>query len=249
MRRLELALTLLVLTACSTGGSDHPGKASRGLSEDGRMNLGLGQGYLEANEIKRAGERAKAALASDPGSADVHALMAMIHARSGLNDKAAHEFDRALKLAPSDPSILNAHAAWLCEHGHYAQADAEFSRAVRDPAFPWRQQALSNAGRCAHLAGRWSQAESYLRKSLELEPEDSQVLLLLADSELQQGQILEAQAFIQRRDSLGSDAQTLELAARIEDAANNALGAARYRQRLRDEFPDHVPAAQGARTP
>ena len=249
MRRLKLALALLLLTGCSTGGGSNPAKASKGLSEDGRMNLGLAQGYLEANDIKRAAERAKSALASDPGSAEVHALVAMIHARNGLDDKAAHEFDRALKLAPSDPSILNAHAAWLCEHGHYTQADAEFSSAVRDPAFAWRQQALSNAGRCAHLARRWSQAESYLRKALELEPEDGQVLLLLADSELQQGQLLEAQAFIQRRDSLGSDAQTLELAARIEEAANNPLGAARYRQRLRDEFPDHVPASQGARTP
>ncbi|MEO7252179.1 MAG: type IV pilus biogenesis/stability protein PilW [Arenimonas sp.] len=249
MRRLELALVLLVVAGCSTGGHDRPGKASKGLSEDGSMNLGLGQGLLQANDIKRASERARMALASDPGSADVHALMAMIHARNGLNDKATHEFDRALKLAPSNPSILNAHAAWLCEHGHYTQADAEFTRALRDPAFAWRQQGLSNAGRCAHLARHWSQAEAYLRKALELEPEDGPVLLLLADSELQQGQILEAQAFIQRRDSLGSDAQTLELAARIEEAANSPLGAARYRQRLHDEFPDHVPAAQGARTP
>jgi type IV pilus assembly protein PilF len=66
---------------------------------------------------------------------------------------------------------------------------------------------------------------------------------------LRQGKIFEAQAFVQRRDGLGSDAATLDLAARIEDAAGNAHGAARYRQRLQNEFPNYVPTGEGARSP
>ena len=84
---------------------------------------------------------------------------------------------------------------------------------------------------------------------MEIAPQDPQVLLLLADSELRQGNIMEAQAFIQRRDALGSDAATLELAARIEDAAGNRMAAARYRQKLHDEFPGYVPPAQTVRSP
>ena len=38
------------------------------------------------------------AMSSDPGSADVHALLAMIHDRNGKPDKAAREFDRALQI-------------------------------------------------------------------------------------------------------------------------------------------------------
>jgi Tfp pilus assembly protein PilF len=38
-------------------------------------------------------------------------------------------------------------------------------------------------------------------------------------------------------------------AAKIEDAAGNAHGAARYRQRLKNEFPDYVPTGEGAGSP
>ena len=54
---------------------------------------------------------------------------------------------------------------------------------------------------------------------------------------------------LKRRDALGGDAETLELAARIEDAAGNEMAAARYRERLRIEFPDYVPTGEGARAP
>ena len=250
MRRLEIALLLIFLAGCSTGGTERtPASSPNRLSADGRMNLGLAQGYLEESQIKKATDRANMALASDPGSADVHALFALIHTRNGNLDKAAREFDRALQIAPSDGSILNAHASWLCERGQTAQADEEFARALQDVHYRSPMQALSNAGKCAHKAKQWSKAEGYFRRALDVSPEDRQLLLLLADTQLRQGKIMEAQAFVQRRDSLGSDAETLDLAARIEDAANNRLAAARYRQRLQNEFPDHVPTGEGARTP
>jgi type IV pilus assembly protein PilF len=249
MRR-EWILALLLLGGCSSAGGERaPVAAGNRLSSDGRMNLGLAQGYLEANKIKQATDRANMALASDPGSADVHALLAMIHERNGKPDKAAREFERALQIAPADGSILNAHASWLCGRGESAQADLEFARALRDPAYRWPLQALSNAGKCAHKAGQWSKAEDYFRRALEIEAQDPRVLLLLADTELRQGKIREAQAFIQRRDSLGNDAATLELAARIEDAAGNRMAAARYRQKLHDDFPDYVPGAAPTRSP
>jgi len=248
MRLLEFGLVLTFLAGCSTAGGERaPAASVARLSSSGQVNLGLAQSYLQKNDIKKATERANTALASDPGSADVHALLGMIHQREGKFAQAEREFDRALKIAPSDGSILNAHASWLCERGQTAQADQEFVRALNDSRYRTPFQALSNAGRCARKAGQWGKAEAYLRKALAVSPEDLQVLMLLADTELQQGKIMEAQAFIQRRDGLGSDAATLELAARIEDAAGNRLAAARYRQRLRDEFPDHVPTGEGAR--
>lgn len=250
MRLLEATLAVALLAGCATGG-EQPATATRAksLTAAGRSNLGLAQGYLQRNQIEKAADRAAMALATDPGSAQVHAVLATIQVAKGDHDKAAREFDRALRLAPYDGSILNAHATWLCERGETAQADEEFTRALLDGNYRTPIQALANAGRCAHKVGQWSKAEGYLRRALMISPQDGPLLLLLADTELRQGKIMEAQAFIQRRDSLGSDAVTLELAARIEDAAKNRHAAARYRQRLRDEFPNHVPTGEGARTP
>ncbi len=252
MLRLESLLMLLVLLAgCSAdGGETKPvsGDADH-VSSDGRMNLTVAQSYLESGKLDKAKDRLDAALRSDPNSAEAHAMRAMVHERQGESEKAGREFDRALKLAPDDGAVLNAHAAWLCGHGQAEQADREFIRALEDDKYRSPIQALANAGKCALSANRLPQAEDYLRRALVFGPQDKILLYLLAEVELRQGKVFEAQAFVQRRDALGADAKTLELAARIEDAAGNAMAAARYRQRLHDEFPEAVSTGEGTRSP
>ncbi len=257
MPRLEWLACVVLLASCSgTGGEKSASRANSPdasaairLSAAGRMNLGLAQGYLEAGDPAKARQRADMAEQTDAGSAEVRAMLAMIHAGAGENDKAQREFDRALKIAPNDGVILNAHASWSCEHGKAELADREFQKALADPRYRTPVQALSNAGKCALSVNRLPQAEDYLRRALVFSPEDRNLLYLLADTEFRQGKFFEAQAFIQRRDALGADANTLDLAARIEEGAANAMGAARYRQRLRQEFPDHAPTGEGARSP
>jgi type IV pilus assembly protein PilF len=250
MRPLEsLMLTLLLAGCAAVGGQATAVDRAKPLSSEGHSNLSLAQIYLQNKDVAKATFHAKAAVASDPGSGLTHAVMAMIHATSGDQKKAAKEFDRALRIAPTDGAILNSHATWLCDMGQFDQADAEYAQAVLDPRYITPLQALNNAGACAHKAGQFAKAEGYFRRVLAVSPRDSQALLLIADATLRQRKILEAQAFIQRRDALGSDIATLVLAARIEDAANNRLAAARYRQRLKEEFPNYVPTGEGARSP
>ena len=253
MRRLELSLVLVMLAACASTGGTTPQPAKPAavyqLSETGKRDLNLAQGYLGVGQLDKASEWANKALASDPKSADVRVLVGMIAARNGDTKKAGAEFDRALKLAPNNGAILNAHASWICELGQTEQAEQEFSLALQDPNYTRPFQALANAGKCALGSGQLIRAEGYFRRALVLSPEDRAVLYLMADTELRLGKIMEAQAFIQRRDDMESDAQTLALAARIEDAAGNALAAARYRKRLQLEFPNYVPTGEGAKQP
>ena len=251
MRPLELLLLIVLLAGCATAGGRATAvdRAPPRLSSAGHNSLSLAQIYLQNKDVAKASFHAKAALASDPGSGMPHAVMAMIHATSGDQKKAAKEFDRALRIAPADGAILNSHATWLCEMGQFEQADIEYAQAVLDPRYISPLQAMNNAGACAHKAGQYAKAEGYFRRVLAVAPNDGQALLLIADASLRQQKILEAQAFIPRRDALGSDIATLVLAARIEDAANNRLAAARYRQRLKDEFPNYVPTGEGARSP
>lgn len=249
MRLLEITLAVLILAACSTTGTENsaPAGTPYRMTADGRRDLDLAEGYLGMNQLEKASDWANKALASDPNSADVHALLGMIASRTGDSKRAGAEFDRALKLAPNNGPILNAHASWLCERGQVEQADQEFARALQDQSYARPLQALSNAGKCALGAGQLARAEGYFRRALAISPQDRSLLFLMADTEFRQGKIMEAQAFIQRRDDEESSAETLELAARIEDAAGDQLAAARYRKRLQVEFPDYVPTGEGAK--
>ena len=98
-------------------------------------------------------------------------------------------------------------------------------------------------------AGDLTKARAYLREGVKLAPCDRNILLMLSEVELRLGNTLEARAFVQRSDALGADAATLALAAQVEDAAGDSAAAARYRQRLREEFPGYVSSGSGARQP
>lgn len=246
--QLSAVLVLALCVACSANPAKPSGDARR-LSSDGRAYLQMAEDFLAQKKTAQALEFALKAESSDPKSPNVQLLLAMVHQAAGDERKAERSLDQALKLAPTAGAVLNMHGAWLCEHGQPDAADAEFVRAMRDPSYQDPMQLLSNAGKCALKANRLERAGVYFRRALESAPEDQQLLYLLADTEFRQGKFLEARAFAQRRDALGADAATLELSSRIEVAAGDPIAAARYRQRLHDQFPDYLPTGEGAKAP
>lgn len=245
-RASVLACLLAGLAAAGAFAKD---AAPHRLTAQGRMSLESAEAFLQQGQPERAMVSAREALASDPDAPEVHIVFARLYQIAGNEKKATRSFDRALKLAPGSGTVRNAHGLLLCAKGEYDAADAEFASALRDPEYVIPQQAIGNAGRCAHRAGRWPRAEAALRHALEFTPRDPQLLYLLADTELRQGKLMEARAFVQRRDALGNDAATLDLAARIEAAAGDRDAEARYRQRLGDAFPGYVPTGEGVATP
>ena len=244
MPRLKY-LFALVLLSCLTMSATAKKQVDEDatISRAGQINLGLAQSYYESGDLETALSRTMRALRSDPKSADVHAMLGSIYSRISQQDKAAAEFRQALALAPNDGSILNVNGVWLCQQGQLQEADAQFAKAMQDPFYKQPEQALFNAGKCAFKAGQLPKAETYLRSSLEKAPDQPEVLLTLAKVEYAKGSYMDARAFIQRRDAMGSSAEILDLAARIEDAAGDRRAAGQYRERLRNEFPGATPVA------
>lgn len=253
LRNATRSFILGVLLA-SAAGQTMAAKAVPGaprLSHDGSANLGAAQNSLRGNDLPKALARASNALKTDPKSADVHAMLAMIHSRMGDQGKAADFFGTAIKLAPGNGYILNTYGAWLCEQGSPVEAEKHFLRALEDSSFGLPRNALLNAGRCSFRAAELEKSERYLRRVLELSAVDAPALLLLAQVKHAQGQDFEARAFIQRREALGPlDPKGYELAAAIEAGAGDARSAERYRALLREKFPDHQsPTGEGAGRP
>ena len=248
MRRNCLVLLFAVLAGCSTGGGTDEAAANAaregGMSSIGTINLGLAQTYLQTGELETALNRANRALRSDPNAGAVHAMLGLIYDRVGDKDRSASSFAKALSLAPGEGAVLLAYGTWLCARGDVAGAAMQFDKALADPFFTRPGLVHYDSGYCLLQARDFGAAEKELRRALDLPGvEPGNVLMALAQAELAQGKLLEARAFVQRREALGATADVLELAARIEDAAGNPAGAAKYRERIRAGGGADAPAA------
>lgn len=237
MRRKSGLVGLLIVALLASMGAVAKKEVagSKQMSSAGRTNMGLALSYLRSGDLKVALDYANKANRTDGGASEVHTMLGMIYAQVNDHGKAQQEYLRSVSLAPTDGNTLNAYGAYACGQGKFEVADEQFNKALADPFYRQQEQSLFNAGKCAKNAGQLAKAEGYLRRALEKAPDHRDSLYTLAEVELAQGSPMDARAFVQRLDSLGTtDARTLELAARIEDAAGDARAASRYRQRMRD---------------
>lgn len=239
-----LACALLAGCASTSGGGEPRGKRSgtdpQTLAASDQVKLG--RGYLERGEYETAHGKLERALELDPKSVDAHTLMAVLYERLERPQFSEKHYKRAVELDPSDGSVNNNYGAYLCRLKRYDEADGYFARAVDDPFYRTPAAALANAGSCAARAGDVAKAEAYFRKSLESNPGDAVALYQMALLTFGKGDFLRARAFIQRFESTSSpDAFALDLAARIEERLGDTDAAAKYRERLKTEFPDFEP--------
>lgn len=246
LRAIGVVLLLALATAATAaGGSDGGKETTPALPQATRVQLNLAQTHLAKGDPASALLRAERALRISPKAPEVHAVLAIAQDRLGDQEKAAQSFARAIKFGPANAPVFNAYAAWLCEHGRFEAAEVAFATALADAEFRASGQPLYNAGRCALKAGKPLQADAHLREIIHRDPVNPAALLALAEANLAAGNLLDARAFMQRRDALGSDPTVLRLAVRIEQAAGDPRSAAVYEKRLREEFPGQPPAGDG----
>jgi len=194
-------------------------------------SLGLAGIALQRGDLASAETQARAALKIDSKSADAYTLLALIAEQRGQVDAAGAYYAKAVQLAPGKGGALNNYGAWLCSHGRAADSLAQFDAALQDPSYTTPAAALGNAGACALRAGQTARAEENLRRALQIDPDNVAALGAMAQLRFNQGQYLDARAFMQRRlVAAPADRDALLLAAQIEDKMGDAVAAARYRQ-------------------
>jgi type IV pilus assembly protein PilF len=192
--------------------------------------LGMAGIALQRRDLAGAEAQARSALKIVPKSADAYTVLAVIAEQRGQGDAAGEYYAKAVQLAPGRGDVLNNHGAWLCAHGRAAESLAQFDAALRDPAYATPAAALGNAGACALRAGQTARAEENLRRALQIDPNNVAALAATAQLRFNQGQYLDARAFMQRRlVAAPADRDALLLAAQIEERMGDAAAAAHYR--------------------
>lgn len=197
-----------------------------------------GQQHLAQGDLASAERAAAKAVKLAPASPLGHTLMGLVEDQRGDGRGAGEHYRRAVELAPAEGALLNNYGAWLCGQGHAVESLGWFERALADDRYPSPAAALTNAGVCAHRAGKSDRAGQYLDRAIELDPANPVALGLLAEREFHGGSALRARAFSQRRLAAApADPGALLLASQIEEKLGDNAAAARYVQQLRAEFP------------
>jgi type IV pilus assembly protein PilF len=255
MKQIILALAcaagLLAPVANSLAQSAPPDKKS--LEQAAAINTELAVAYLKQNNLSAARDTIDKALKQHPRTAQTQMTAGLVYDQLGDDKKALSHYNEAAKLGSGNPDVLNNVAVYLCRKGERKRGEQMFLKAAVSPLYKTPPVAYTNAGRCARADGRPKDAEQYFRKALSFKADQPDALQQLAEVTHEQGNNLQARAFLQRYLAAApASASMLLLGVRIETALGDQAAAAEYGNRLTHDFASSTEAAtvlqeQGAR--
>ena len=220
--------------------SDEPEASKRA-----RVRLDLASAYFSRGQMTVALDEVKLAIAADPNVAAAFNLRGLIYASLGDERLAEESFRRALQLDARDADSMQNYAWYLCQQKRFGEANQMFEQALAVPQYRDSLRTLLAQGVCLARDGQWTQAERALQRAYELDPSNPSTTVNLAEVLYRRGENERARFFIRRVNSAVdvSNAQTLWLAARIEQRLGNVQGVEELGNQLRNRFPQSREAA------
>ena len=232
------AVCFLLMAGCittTTGSITEPVRNDKDASE---LNYELGARYYKQGSYDLARDRLLRAIEYDPKMAVAHTTLALTYEALENVRLARDSYEKAIRVAPRDFSVLNTYAVFLCRQKDFAQAQKRFDRAIAHPENDYAELTMTNAGVCMRQKPDVAAAERYFRAAISRKPNYGEALLQLCLLKYQGKDYLGARAFLQRYMSVTiSSAEVLYLASRIEDLLGNDRGRTEYEDQLIREYP------------
>jgi type IV pilus assembly protein PilF len=224
--------------------SDEPDAMKRA-----RARMDLASAYFSRNQMTTALDQVKLAIAADANYAEAFNLRGLIYSNLGDNVLAEESFKRALQLKPRDPDTMHNYGWYLCQQKRYPEAQSLFDQALAVPQYRGTSRTLLTQGICHAYAGQLTEADSRLSRAYELDPGNPFVAVNLSQVLYQRGEYERARFYVRRVNAMTdvSNAQTLWLAARIEQKLGNRSGVTAFGTQLQNRFPESREAAAYAR--
>lgn len=226
----------LFLGACAGNNKE---LGASGEDSPGDLYVQIAAEYYRLGDTEAALKNAHKALEEDSDNASAHNVLATIYQKLEQKELAEKHFRAALQLAPQDSYALTAWGNYLCEEGRYAEAEAQYTKALTNPLFnaPWITE--TRAGACARKAGGHANAERYLRQALSANPRYPPALYEMAELEHARGKNKSARAYLDRLFKVrGYTPTSLLLGVRVERKLGARERSKNYEKLLRKRFPD-----------
>lgn len=233
-----IALSLaLLLSACAGSKQD--------FKEDvAEANFKLGIGYMQSGHYEVAAEKLLKALQFNESYPEAHNAIAVLYEEMHEYSSAENHFKRAIEIKPDYTLAKLNYARLLCmyEPIRPAEGEVELQKIVADPANAGVTAADGYVGlaTCARKRNDTAQAETLLRKALEINANSTGALLELAELSHSQRKTLQARAFLQRYHARTRPTpQSLLLGIAIEQASDGDSQLRReYGALLLSQFPN-----------
>ena len=235
--RALICLAIIALSGCVT---ETDGRGPQLGSDRQRLNaqLGLAKGYLQNKDFNRARVAVERALSLDRSAWEAHDLLATIHMMDGEPDLAEQSWRTAVRNGGGARARRN-FASYLMTVRRYEEACVQLGGATGELDYPGRAQVFEDLGRCEMLRGNKGAALAAYDRAIELNADQPEAVLALAELLYEQGSYEPALAAYTKFRSLRSqNARSLWLGIRLGRAMNDADAEASHALMLRNQFPD-----------
>ena len=203
------------------------------------INVQLGIGYMQQNNLEIANEKLLKALEQNPKSSSAHNAYAILQERLLIKDKAAYHYEKATSLDPNDSQSANNYGTFLCRNNEEEKSEKYFLRAIKNPLYRTPEYAYTNAALCLLRIKQRDRAISYLSKALAAKSNFPTALAAMAkirfeDQDFRQAKIYLDQYHLVARPS----AKSLWLTIQTELALGSNYDVDELAAQLRKDFPN-----------
>jgi len=136
-------LIMVLLSGCVTTSDRVPDNVKASA-----INVQLGMGYLQQDNMEQASEKLSKALRQDPNSASAHNAYGILQERLLQKEKAEEHYKIATELEPGNSAAANNYGTFLCRNKREAESEKYFLRAVENPLYNTPEYAYTNAALC-----------------------------------------------------------------------------------------------------
>jgi len=208
--------------------------------EIARLRTQLAAGYYARGQYGVALDELKTAIQAESDYAPAYSVQGLVYSDLREYDNAERSFQKALHLTPNDPDANHNYGWFLCNKvGRYKESVQYFINAVKNPLYTTPVKSLQQAGLCALKAGDFTSADDYLHSADRSEPDNPATLLGMAQLAYRHGSFTEARTLVTREGRLAPPtAESLWLAARIEQKLGERGAQEEFEHDLRSKFPD-----------
>ena len=202
-----------------------------------KVHTELGALYYGRGNMAVALEELRIANAADSSYPLTYSMFGLVYMELREHQLAQTNFERGLRLSPTDPDINHNYGWFLCQTGRENESIKYFQQAVRNPLYPAPWRSYSAAGVCSMRKNNLKEAEEFFQSALRLEPDDAPSLLQLGQIRYRQGNIEESRKLVVRHNRLVEPtAESLWLALRVERKLGERAAESTYANQLRRRF-------------